>query len=782
MDTVYQQFRKCGVKIITEIAGGNGFSSGFLYQTSNNSRYNYVFTTKHTLKISHDDDEIYFDVIKYVQIQCYSQNKFIKYDYIPQKELEKRVLVFDDDLVVILVKKNDNFDIPFIQVSDSTSNECCAWATTDANDERLSRLELKINDSEQKTYVIEKWNSSSKLKGCSGSGIISVERPVLYGFIMSYPTDEFQGGYIDAVNISFEKINNKLYGEKYEELSTIDNRKRRIVKDKHVVDINCAPINGVKLNLELAKKRIMFDAADDWFHDPLNFIDLSNEDFLFEYYKDFLVGNEYNVSTAEIFYLPKKSFTLRKAMVISYTDRIYYAALVEVLGKCMDDALSPMIYSARYNKLPENGIMISGVEQWKKMQYKLKDYSYQYKYVIEVDILNFYDNIDIELLCKKILAVCTSINERNAVEELRKTLLAFSKDVKNGIPQNSDVSSLLATFYLNLVDTYMYHHVPVYMRFMDDIRIFCDDVFAARRYLTLIEQELRRINLSINGQKTNIINLTPRKKSEKNNIDEQYRRPFDLEKSKLSRYTNSSRIEYLNEAFHLAVNLLLENMNESSVGNPNSERKLYQAITAVRRCSSKGVKINQESKIEDFLVNAGKLIMERPWVTPQICTMIGILETKYIPDIFWEKAIEIVLDEKYNTYPWQCYHIWLLFAKHRLVNNKLRRYASNYLDKNDETSKPVIAAMMIYMGTIDLNYRRVILRKFNDSFTNGNFQKRIAMIVLRSFESSEISFKNIEDKAVHISLNHFKDKELVYILGERDDSEIDITLLQIYSL
>lgn len=782
MDTVYQQFKKCGVKIRTEIGGGDGYSSGFLYLTSNNSIFNYVLTTKHTLKHSHDDDDIFLEDIGFVEIQYYDQKKFVQYEFIPQRDLEKRLLVFDDDLVIILVKKMDNFDIPLIQVSDSHGNLCRAWATTDANEDRLFPLELKISDSEEHSYSIEKWNRSEKLKGCSGSGIISEDSPILYGFIMSYPTYEFQGGYIDAVDISFEKINNRLFSEKYEELSTVDSRKRRNVKDKLVVDINSALINSVKLNLELAKKRVMFDATDDWFHDPLNFIDISHEDFLFEYFSDSLMGVDYIASAAEIFYLPKRSFTLRKAMVISYTDRIYYAALVEVLGKCMDDALRPTVYSARYNKLPENGIMISGVEQWKKMQYQLKSYSSKYKYVIEVDILNFYDNIDIELLCDKISAVCISNNERNAVVELRRILIKFSNDKKYGIPQNSDVSSLLATFYLNQVDTYIYHHVPVYLRFMDDIRIFCDDVYTARRYLTLYEKELRRINLSLNGQKTKIINLRPRKKSEKDHVEEQYRKPFDLEKSKLSRFTNSRKIEHLNEAFHLAVKLILENIKESSMGNSDSERKLNQAINAIRRCSIKGVNLDQKSNINDFLKLAGELIKECPWFTPQICTMIGILETKHIPEIFWTRAIEIVLDEKYNTYPWQCYHLWLLFAKHKLVNDKLRKYASNYLDTNDETSKPVIAAMMIYMGTVDLNYRRVILRKYNESFTNGNFQERIALIILRSFDSTSISFKNVKNVAMHKSLNHFKDKDLVYIPGEYDDSEVDMELFQIYSL
>lgn len=84
------------------------------------------------------------------------------------------------------------------------------------------------------------------------------------------------------------------------------------------------------------------------------------------------------------------------------------------------------------------------------------------------------------------------------------------------------------------------------------------------------------------------------------------------------------------------------------------------------------------------------------------------------------------------------------------------------------------------MGTIDSDYRRVILRKYNEGFTHGNFQNRIALIVLRTIESSEVSFNDAKAKAIHKSLNFFKNKDLVYIPGEIDD--VDLELLQIYSL
>lgn len=80
------------------------------------------------------------------------------------------------------------------------------------------------------------------------------------------------------------------------------------------------------------------------------------------------------------------------------------------------------------------------------MMYLIQTYSKEYNYIIEIDILNFYDNINTDLLCDKLLTICESTNNRNAVKELRSVLCTFSNQSKSGIPQNNDASSLLATF------------------------------------------------------------------------------------------------------------------------------------------------------------------------------------------------------------------------------------------------------------------------------------------------------------------------------------------------
>ncbi len=159
-------------------------------------------------------------------------------------------------------------------------------------------------------------------------------------------------------------------------------------------------------------------------------------------------------------------------------------------------------------------MILNGVEQWQKMKHRLNHEAnvkidkneYKHNCLIEIDILNFYDNVSKTLLITKIRRVCESNNDILVADQLESFLKSISEQ-RVGLPQNSDASSLLATFYLNQVDVFMANHCSSYYRFMDDIKIFCKDKYEARRLLQLLEFEIKRCGLSINSQKTKILEL-----------------------------------------------------------------------------------------------------------------------------------------------------------------------------------------------------------------------------------------------------------------------------------
>lgn len=783
MDTVYQQFKRCAIKIVTEVSGVPKSSSGFLIKTSSFSKYDYVFTTKHTFCEDDNDVELYLEEIEFIEIYHEKDLKLETFTRLLQKQISERFIEFDKDLVLILIEKINDPTIPNIQVSDEISSDCITWSITKSLPDQFHILDFKKNDPERNRFTIQNFSHPDSLKGCSGSGFISTHKPVLHGFIMRHPTDELAGNYVDAINITFDDINSKLFNLGLEPLS-IENKSKiiRNVADKKIINIEEANINGIVLNLLQATRKLSFDCQDDWFHDPLSFVDLRNTDFLFNYFQAYFLGETFNPKTSEIFYLPKSSFTLRKSILLRYSDRLFYIALVDVLGASIEANLLPVVYSSRFNNSYNGGLIISGVEQWKKMMYQIQNYSKKYQFIIEIDILNYFDNVDTDLLCDKLLTICKSKNERLATIELRRAFTAFTNNSKTGLPQNNDASSLLATFYLNELDCYMIHQVPKYLRFMDDIKIFCNDEFEARKYLSLLEMKLRDLKLSLNGQKTKIINLRPKSEKDKEQIKIEYQNFFDLERTKLSVFSNSESYIIRNEAFHLAINSIMQRIDAGTVGEGKNESIVNQALGILKKSKTRGVSFEKNKiEINDVLLKLPELLKERPWLTFNIVYFITIIDHKLIPNSTWDELIEIVTSEKYNTYLWQCYHLWLLLAKHKIKNPKLSQFASKFLNSNDDFNRPVIAALMIYMGSIDENYRRIILDKYkNTDFIKGEFQKRIALITLRNFNTEDVCAESSVDSLVHKSLFTNNDQELVFVNGDSDEDFSEI--IQMYSL
>ena len=72
--------------------------------------------------------------------------------------------------------------------------------------------------------------------------------------------------------------------------------------------------------------------------------------------------------------------------------------------------------------------------------------------------------------------------------------------------------------------------------------------------------------------------------------------------------------------------------------------------------------------------------------------------------------------------------------------------------------------LKINISSVDKNFKRIILRKFEENFTNGYFQNRASLIALRSFDKLEP-----RRDAIHSSLSNsfpytskFGHKDLVF--------------------
>ncbi|HMG17071.1 MAG TPA: reverse transcriptase domain-containing protein, partial [Saprospiraceae bacterium] len=787
--------KKCGVKITTFICGVPSYGSGVVYETPNYCNYNYILTAKH---IFQEDSQTPFNLEKISNVEIfYSDNeKLSKLQQIKKKDLFRQFIVFDEDLVIIIIDKNVNVNFSQILVSDKLEDDeedFFSWAIFSANKNEMQIFTFKRNDYNSRRLELNTPTSQEALQGISGAGVFFKNKNILYGIISRYPNDNFENSTVDCTRITFNDINIKLKLLNRIQLDTQSSSHKREI-NKIIVDINQATINEVCLDLDLAQKRLKTDMIDDWYHDPLKYIDLLNKDYLFKQFEEYFDENKYQASQSEQFYVPKKKFTLRSALISPFIDRIMYMAVVGTIAEKLDNALIPNVYSARYNKFSPNQLILLGVEQWKKMKYILEEKVnlrsekglFLYDCIIEIDLLNFYDNIHKKLLIEKIERVCETANEKKACKLLGEILNKLSnKD--SGLPQNSDASALLATFYLNQVDLFMQNSTFGYFRFMDDIRIFCKNKYEARKILQTFELELRRCHLSVNSQKTNILSIVDVKENTNKDeiLREEFSNIFELEINEISRLRKSSNYAYLNQAFHQSIRLLEQNINEDLNNSEDSSRKLNYALNTIELLCKKNINlysINQSLK--KSLLSVTESLKDKPWLTPQICKVLNLITTEDIIKEFLIPLKQIILDDNYNTYSFQTYQVWLLLAKHKYKSPDLIQYAVKNIEKNDETNKAVIAAMIIYICSIDNNYKRVILRKFIEKFTHGYFQNRIALISLRSFDPEKIPLNHINASLKNAPefTNIYKNKDLIYVQGFEEGDEDNYAFEQLYSI
>jgi hypothetical protein len=774
---IFDRLRNCGVKIIPTIKAvrcDERTGSGVLYVTSNRVNYDYIITAKHTLQ---EDPEVDLNLNAISQIEIfYPEGKEFKPLYsLKKNNIKESLILFKEDIAIIKIPKVNSYEVPQILVSDfpnDNESEFVSWATFAANVESIQNLSFVASDPRYKRYATQNSYKPEHIKGISGAGLFSKKRPCLFGVISSYPNEDFANHTIDLADISFNKINNKLESLHLEILETEESRHKRIIAER-VVDLYQAPLNGVILNLETAKKRLKTDLIDDWYHDSLMYVDLLSSEYLFKQFEHNFHETTYQYQKWELFYVPKKKVSHRKALVGAFSDRLLYMALVGELASKLDDAMIPNVFSARYNRYDTHSLILPGVEQWKKMHYKLHDeinlkideMNFKYGCLVEIDILNFYDNINLNYLSDKIQRVCTTSNEVNAVGELHKLLINVTNNAV-GIPQNSEASSLLASFYLNQVDVLMKSYCPSYYRFMDDIKLFCEDKYEARRLLQILEFELKRINLSINAQKTSIIEL--------NSTDRETKfKHFNLQLALLNRLRNVSDAFAKSESFHSCINLISENITSVDVQNESTEsaRELNFALSCLRQIVHSDIHLC-DSTFTDTMVNAIKALKDSPWITFQVTRILNLIPKSLFKSDFLQEIKPLVLESKYNTYSYQVYHLWLLLAKHKCTDDELEKFANHEIQKNDQTNQPGIAAMIVYICSVNENYSRIISRKINEGhFTNRFFLCRTVLITQRKFD-----IKTIKKDCIHPSLisapeftNKHSERDFVFVPGESDD-------------
>lgn len=766
-------FKHNACRIDLRVAGGESEASGFVYRTKPSCDYDYVLTVKHAFQEGNGTPNL-----KKISNLTIRSGSCCERAIDLYGKLEDSLLFPDDyDIAVIRVKKHCYSGLSriavknSIELNDNSVVRAHAYITLHRKESTL--LECVLKDKESKTVKLDGVKEIENYRGASGSGVYCSEEPYLIGLLIEYRLPHFEQNELCIVSPDWGKVNELLHSRKWSRLNTGNAHLTSITEEKDVIDVRDLDVNGAYLNLEIALKQLAYDLEDDWYFDPLHYVDMCNVEFVLDYFSRRGNRQNYRPCKMEVFYLPKKSFVLRKAMVGTFMDRLLYMAVVCQLGPLLDKHLSRFVYSARYNSdTRKSGLIVQGVEQWTKMNYLISDWisSEDKGCLVKLDLLNYYDTINKTILVRLLYEIVQTENDKACVRLLDKLLQGFADAENNhGIPQNSDASSLLATFYVSHIDEFILSKARHYCRFMDDMYFIAEDIYQARDLLQAIEKHLRQIDLSLNAQKIEFVRLDEIEKK-RDFLDGLSL--YDHKKSLIRCLIRSSSLGKRMNAIALLMEqmkIALSSVDDSEHRKDENSQKDRALKFSVSAFSSLHLKL--DSYWADFYTKLEKLAIRQvdaPDETPLICRLISSIGGwRDISEI--KRAIkDLLLRKTGSVYEWQAYHLWMLMAFLRYADPELVKYAVDEIEKNDETKRVEVAAIIIYIVTVNPEYARIILHKLRDKQLHGNLQYRCALIAMRSLDNNVIDEElsnSIENEALcmsHIYLNKQKDKPLVF--------------------
>ena len=222
--------------------------------------------------------------------------------------------------------------------------------------------------------------------------------------------------------------------------------------------------------------------------------------------KCFIDNREYipiveNLLSGKPFNPPKKilinkSKVGKKRIVYTFSrEENYVLKLVTYLLREYDDIFSPNLYSFRKDR---------GVKRATKDILKINGLNSRYIY--KVDIHNYFNSVNIDILLPKLKDVLKDDIMlydffkkllQNPYVEYNGEIITENKGIMAGVP----ISTFLANLYLKELDFYFYEAKIPYMRYSDDIIIFTKNEDELQSSINTIKKALSDNELEVNEEK-----------------------------------------------------------------------------------------------------------------------------------------------------------------------------------------------------------------------------------------------------------------------------------------
>ena len=196
--------------------------------------------------------------------------------------------------------------------------------------------------------------------------------------------------------------------------------------------------------------------------------------------------------------IEKSDGKTRRLGIPTVLDRLIQQAVKQELEPIFDPTFSKHSYGYRPGKNAHQAVQAA-------RRYVVEDGR---NWVIDIDIKSFFDHIDHDILMR---LIAERVRDKRVLKLLGKFLRAgvleegkVTRSAK-GSPQGAPIRPLLATLYLDILDTERERRGLVFCRFADDITIYATSERSAKRnFESIVKWIERHLKLEVNREKSGI--------------------------------------------------------------------------------------------------------------------------------------------------------------------------------------------------------------------------------------------------------------------------------------
>lgn len=195
--------------------------------------------------------------------------------------------------------------------------------------------------------------------------------------------------------------------------------------------------------------------------------------------------------------IPKEDGKKRKLGIPTVVDRVVQQAIAQVLTPIFEKQFSNNSFGFRPKRSAHDAI--------RKCQDNIDE---GYKYVVDMDLEKYFDTVN---QSKMVEVLSSTIKDGRVISLIHKYLRAGVivkhrfEETDIGVPQGGPLSPILSNVMLNELDKELEKRGHKFVRYADDLQIFCKSKRSAKRtfenILPFIEKELF---LKVNREKTRV--------------------------------------------------------------------------------------------------------------------------------------------------------------------------------------------------------------------------------------------------------------------------------------